>query len=130
MCKIKLIKLEWWREPRKKEDPQLLRLKKKMLKDSQKGSTVVDKNEQLIYNEVAYKVQDLGAGPFERFDSSPKQRKKNQARKKSDNSPSTLKSAIGSKRAEDPTEKTGISSKIKSSKVAGFHTGDLFQEIQ
>ena len=30
---IEFIKLEWWREPRKKEDPQLVKLKKKMLKD-------------------------------------------------------------------------------------------------
>ena len=100
-----------------------------MLKDSQKGSTVVEKNEQLIYNEVAHKVQDLGAGPFERFDSSPEQKKKNQPRKKSENSSSTQKSAIGLKRVKDPTEKAGKSSKIKPSKEAGFHTGDIFLEI-
>ena len=103
-----------------------------MLKDSQKGSTVVEKNEQLIYNEVAHKVQDLGAGPFERFDASPKLRKMNQPRKEAVtvNSSSTLKSAIGSQRVEDPTAKAGKSSKIKSSKVVGFHTGDIFKEIQ
>ena len=101
-----------------------------MLKDSQKGSTVVEKNEQLIYNEVAHKVEDLGAGPFERFDASPKLRKKNQPRKESVNSASTLKSAIGSKKVEDPREKAGRSLKIKSPKVLGFHTGDILEEIQ
>ena len=130
MYKIKFFKLEWWREPRKKENPQLLKLKKKMLKDSQKGSTVVEKNEQLIYNEVAHKVEDLGAGPFERFDASPKLRKKNQPRKESVNSASTLKSAIGSKKVEDPREKAGRSLKIKSPKVLGFNTGNIFEEIQ
>ena len=83
---------------------------------SQKGSAAIETNKKLIYNEVAHNVQDLGAGPFERFDSSPEQKKKK------------IKSqTIVSKKVTSPTVKAGQVLTNKSSKETGFHTGKNYE---
>ena len=92
-------------------------------KFSQQVSELVEKNKQIIYNEVANNAQDLGAGPFERFDSSPEQRRKIQTRKKSKSSSSTPNSAMFSKKVAKPPEKV---LRYKSPKETGSNTGEQF----
>ena len=90
---------------------------------SQQISEIVEKKKQILYNEVAHNAQDLGAGPFERFDSSPEQRRKIQTRKKSKSSSSTPNSAMFSKKVAKPPEKV---LRHKFPKETGSNTGEQF----
>lgn len=86
---------------------------------SQQGSAVIETNKQLIYNEVAHNAQDLGAGPFERFDSSPEQKKNKKIKSQ----------IIESKKVTFPTVKKVQTLTNKSSKETGFHTAGKKNEV-
>ena len=73
-------------------------------------------NQGLVYNEKAKKVNDLGAGPFERFDSSPELPKKAKGKKQN----STDNNAKATK-----YEKIKSIPKPRKSSETGYHSGIL-----
>ena len=88
-----------------------MRLKKKLLKP--KGPTLTD-GKTLIYNEAAQQVGDLGAGPFERFDETPKFKRRENKK--------PLNSTNNAQQAVDGTKLSRGKDSRKSSEK-GFHSG-------
>ena len=72
----------------------------------------------LMYNEAAQQVGDLGAGPFERFDETPKFKRR-------ENLNSPLKSTNNASQAKDGRQLSSRKDRRKSSEK-GFHSGKYF----
>ena len=79
-------------------------------------------NQGLVYNEKAKKVNDLGAGPFERFDSSPELPKKAKGKKQNSSGNSAKVTAY---QMSTKDEKIKSIPKPRKSSETGYHSGIL-----